>query len=188
MNGAASMRPNARQITTLSILILVLTGAGLIARTASARRDAAAKGSLALHSVRGSREILRASRQFFAEGGWTIEPSTADGLTFSYDLRPSRPLLVLLLVFGVIPGLIYLAMSGKSLSVNVKSTRAGSGSATRVSWSNSLACEHACRDFARMIRDQEPDRGGLRPHRSVPRRGYNRRTAAKHEELPPDPA
>ena len=114
--------PNAEigargKLTTLSILMLALTAAGLIARTASSRRKVTPDGQLRLHSVRGAREILRAARQFFGEGGWTLEDRSSGWLAFSYELRPSLVVLVLLVLLGIIPGLVYFALARRTLKL-----------------------------------------------------------------------
>jgi hypothetical protein len=166
----------------------VLTVGGLIMRTVSAGRDSPKAGSLTLHSVRDTREVLRASRQFFTEGGWTLLSRSEDANSFSYELRPSPALLVLLLLLGIVPGLIYLATARTSLRVTVTSTGDGRGSATRIDWNNSVACERACRDFAGMIRDQEPERGSHRPRRSVRRPKQAAPDSQQIEEDGPDRA
>jgi hypothetical protein len=188
MDGAAPTSAQGRRLTEISILILILTLGGLIVRGVSTRHDATAPGTLTLHSVRDTREILRAARQFFAEGGWTFLTRSGDAVSFSYELRPSPAPLVLLLLLGVVPGLIYLATARKTLRISVSSTADGAGSATRVSWSNNLACERACRDFAGMIRDQEPERRAGRPRRTVRRRRRVAGVAGSSEPGPLDRA
>lgn len=153
----------------ISILILVFSLGGLIFRVATAQRAAGGPGSLTVLSIRQPREILWAARQFFAEGGWAPTTRSANNTVFSYDLRPSGPVLVLLLLLGIIPGLLALTIGKKRLTVTVSSDEDDGGSATLVSWS-SADSEPACRDFALMIRSQEPRSNDRKLQRQTQRR------------------
>jgi hypothetical protein len=173
-----------------SLLILVLSLAGLVFRVATTRRADAGPGSLSVLSVRRQREIRKAARQFFAEGGWTLAGEPADSIVFTYQLGPRGPLLVLLLLLGVLPGLLALALGRKRLTVTVATHEDAGGSATVVTWS-AAAAEPPCRDFALMVRDQEPSPRRTRLPRGAappsPRRRRRRSDDATRVtgELPP---
>ncbi|SRR5579875_857473 len=140
---------------SLSILMLVLTLGGLVFRMATMPRTAGGPGSVSVLSIRQPREIRSAARAFFAEGGWTAAPAPAGSVAFTYQLGPHGPILVFLFALGVLPGLIALALVRKTLTVTVAAREDAGGSATLVSWS-AAAAEPPCRDFASMIRSQEP--------------------------------
>jgi hypothetical protein len=123
-----------------------------------------------VRSIRHSQEILKAARQFFGDGGWTLGTCSMRAETFSYNLRPAGPEVVVLLLLGVLPGLAYLVAGKRRVTVIIASDADGDGSATLVSWSNSGECEQTCRDFASMIRSQEPQRSDPRPRGRIRRR------------------
>ena len=110
------------------------------------------------------------ARQFFGAGGWTLGTRSMRAETFSYNLRPAGPEVVVLLLLGVLPGLAYLVAGKRRVTVSVAADADADGSATLVSWSNSGECEQTCRDFASMIRSQEPRRSDARPRGRIQRR------------------
>jgi len=154
----------------ISVLLVALTMVGVIFQVVTRAKASSVPGSLTVRSVRQPREILQAARQFFGDGGWTLGPRSMGAQTFSYNLRPAGPEVVVLLLLGLLPGLAYLVAGKRTVNVIVASDADGDGSATLVSWSNSSECEQTCRDFASMIRTQEPQRSDARQHRRIRRR------------------
>ena len=154
----------------ISALLVVLTMAGVIFQVVSRAKAWRVPGRLTVQSIRNPREILTAARQFVGAGGWTLGTRSMRAETFSYNLRPAGPEVVVLLLLGVLPGLAYLVAGKRRVTVIVAADADGDGSATFVSWSNSGECEQTCRDFASMIRSQEPRRSDARPRGRIQRR------------------
>src|SRR4051812_35627679 len=105
---------------------------GVIFQVVSRAKASNVPTSLTVRSVRQPREILKAARQFFGDGGWTLETRSLGAQTFSYTLRPAGPEVVVLLLLGVLPGLVYLVIGKRSVTVIVASDPNGDGSATVV--------------------------------------------------------
>lgn len=164
----------------ISVLLAALSMVGVIYQVVSRANAWRAPGSLTVRSVRNPREILKAALPFFLEGGWTLRARSTDAETFSYALRPAGPEVLVLLLLGVLPGLLYLLAGRRTVTVIVTSHADGPGSVTLVSWSNSGECEQTCRDFASMIRSQEPRLGDSRPRGRIRRsRSVGSRAAAR---------
>jgi len=157
----------------IGILIAALSMAALVFQLASRARAWGAPGSLTVRSLREPREIRRAARRFFHDGGWIAGTQTSRAETFSHRLRPAGPEVALLLLLGILPGLLYLLLGRSTVNITVVAEADDRGSTTLVSWSNGGECERACRGFASMIRDQEPTR---RSDSETPRRRRHART------------
>jgi len=142
---------------------------GLVFQLVSRARAWDAPGSLTIRSVRDAREIRRAARRFFRDGGWSAGTGSAAGDHFSCRLRPAGPEVAALLLLGVLPGLLYLLLGRKTVKVSILAAADDQGSTTLITWSNGGECERVCRGFASMIRNQEPELGtdkkGLRARR-----------------------
>lgn len=59
--------------------------------------------------------------------GWQVTSQTARGATFYRRSNPSILLTLVLFVFGIVPGLIYLFLGGGDLTVAVTTRRQGDG-------------------------------------------------------------
>lgn len=154
----------------VTVLITTLTFGGVVVRLVSALKAAGAPGTLTVRSIREPREILSAAVHFFGNEGWALTAQSAGAESFSYEVRPSRPVAVILLLLGIIPGLVYLIAGRRTLTVTVSSEWDSDRSATLVSWSHSGECEQICRDFAWMVRSQEPEASEVEPRRRTTRR------------------
>ena len=165
----------------LSILIAALSLVGLVAQTVVKARAASAPCRITLHSARDPREIRRAAMQFFTEAGWQAEAQSDGTRTFVLRVRPAGPEVVILLLLGVIPGILYLLLGKQTVRVSVAVRAESNGSMTdpeleqrQRSSSRSVANSLA------MIRAQEPP-GPSRLQRGR-RRVALRRTDSKREE------
>ena len=86
----------------------------------------AALGAGLVASVEGSRpfhlrqwvplpaeEIRRHATRWYAVSGWTAHGGDPDALSFTRRIRPNVAVGLLLLVFGVVPGLLYFLLAGE---------------------------------------------------------------------------
>lgn len=62
--------------------------------------------------------------------GWQVTSQTADNATFVKNVKGSCLIGAILLLIGIIPGLLYLAFSGRTISTNVYAREAGPSNTT----------------------------------------------------------
>lgn len=138
-------------------------------------------GTLTVRSVRDSEEIVDAALAYFGEdGSWAVSQRSDRSATFTYVIRPSIGIAVLLFLLGLVPGIIYLLADRGTLTVTVTSQRSRMGdSETYVSWSDRDNCYEACSDFVTMIMDQEPSAGQEIHDASVSSPHLQRRTSRR---------
>lgn len=78
-------------------------------------------------------EAVRVAVQTYTLAGWQVTSQTADNATFLRQTKGSCFITLILLIIGLIPGILYLAFSGKSLTANVHAMPGGpSGTSVRI--------------------------------------------------------
>ncbi len=72
-------------------------------------------------------EIRRHATRWYAMGGWTAHGGDRDALSFTRRIGPNVVVGLLLLVFGVVPGLLYFLFAGSELTRTLLTTPAPGG-------------------------------------------------------------
>jgi len=75
-------------------------------------------------------DAIRTTVQTYTMNGWQVTSQTSENATFVKNVKGSCLIGGLLLLLGIIPGLLYLSFSGRSISTNVFAREAGLSSTT----------------------------------------------------------
>src|SRR5689334_10588666 len=71
-------------------------------------------------------DAIRMTVQTYTMDGWQVTSQTGDNATFVKSVKGSCLIAAILLLIGFIPGILYLAFSGRSISTNVYARATGS--------------------------------------------------------------
>lgn len=111
-------------------------------------------GSVACRPDKPPREVVAAAVYWFTSGGWTTSAQTRNSATFSRPENPSCAIGLLLLLFGIVPALVYWLVARRTVSISVAATadafRPG-GSNVQISWSHSGTGEQPSLEFVESI-------------------------------------
>jgi hypothetical protein len=94
-------------------------------------------GAASFKADRRPDDVVMAALQTFSQRGWTTTSQTVRSISFSKSQAPGCLITFFLLLFGIIPGLLYWIAAKRTLTVSVTAQPAGAGTGSMVSvaWS-----------------------------------------------------
>ena len=118
----------------------------------------ATPSTIEIWSIREPSEILSAALNYFALNAWTVTTQSREAAVFAREKAPEDPLLILLLLLGIVPGIIYLLIAKRTVTTSVTCRRAANGETSiYLTWSETEWGKPYCLSFAEMITEQEPE-------------------------------
>lgn len=118
-------------------------------------------GSMSFQSGQAPREVVVNAMHYFSTAGWMTTTQTTDSptMTFTRLQAPGCGITLVLLLFGIIPGLLYWIAAKRTLTLSVSA--AGSGmnnneSTVRVSWSRNGGGRGPSLEFKRLVAPNAP--------------------------------
>jgi len=75
-------------------------------------------------------DAIRTAVQTYTMNGWQVTSQTSDNATFVKNVKGSCLIGGILLLIGIIPGILYLSFSGRSISTNIYARESGPSSTT----------------------------------------------------------
>lgn len=124
------------EVVVVLLLGLVMWG-GLIWWVVSLSRP----GSTTVQSGMSPREAVDAAVQNFTARGWMTTSQSGRDVSFSRQRTPGCLVTLVLLMFGILPGLLYWGLVWRrtlSVSVTARKHQSGQGSTVQLSWSRKL--------------------------------------------------
>lgn len=94
-------------------------------------------GAATFHAGRGPDDVVIAALQTFSQRGWTTTSQTPRSISFSKTQAPGCLITFFLLLFGIIPGLLYWIAAKRTLTVSVTAQPVprSTGAQVSVAWS-----------------------------------------------------
>lgn len=94
-------------------------------------------GAIGFNAQHPPRQVVVAALQSFSGHGWTTTSQTDQTISFARTQAPGCLITGFLLLFGIIPGLLYWIAAKRTLTVSVTAQPGGGGSASMVNiaWS-----------------------------------------------------
>ena len=77
-------------------------------------------------------EAIRLAVQTYTMGGWSVTSNTGDNVTFVKATKGSCLVAILLFFLGIIPGILYMAFRGRTMTANVHVLPGPTGSVARI--------------------------------------------------------
>jgi hypothetical protein len=118
------------QIAAIALaLVIVVMLAAIVIAEMNGRRPFQIEANTAV----APDEAIRAAVQSYTMAGWRVTSRTDSDATFSIEQRGSCFTAAVLLAIGLIPGLLYLVFSRRTINANVNAMTIPHGSTVRIS-------------------------------------------------------
>jgi hypothetical protein len=120
-------------------------------------------GAIGARVGRPPRDVVQAAIQTFTARGWTTTSRSGRNVTFTRSQSPGCGIVLVLFLFGIIPGLIYWVAAKRSLVVSVLADNVAGqpGQAdVQISWNRNGGGRSPSLDFLNMIAPGAPLRVG----------------------------
>lgn len=154
----------ADHVGILVVLSLVLLVLGLILDAARLRQRSFEFRAFAPY---GPEEILDRADTWFEGTGWEVQDGPDDRVVARRQPTLSLPTLLLLLVAGIIPGLVYLFVSRRAKVVTITVTTSAAEGGATVDLSGTGLSSEALAFFRGLHAPPRGRRAGLVPERAV---------------------
>jgi hypothetical protein len=94
-------------------------------------------GAASFEASRSPSDVVMSALQTFSQRGWTTTAQTGQTISFTKSQAPGCLITFFLLLFGIIPGLLYWIAAKRTLAVSVTAQPGGQagGSLVNVAWS-----------------------------------------------------
>lgn len=116
-------------------------------------------GVIAFRAQRPPDQVIVAALQSFSGRGWTTTSQTSQTISFARSQAPGCLITGFLLLFGIIPGLLYWIAAKRTLTVSVTAQPEGSGasaSVVNVAWSRNGGGRGPSLEFKGLIASGAP--------------------------------
>src|SRR5581483_9016624 len=121
----------------------------------------AQSGSMAFDAPKAPRDVIVDAMHHFSTHGWVTTTQTVDSptMTFTRLQAPGCAITLVLLIFGIIPGLLYWIAAKRTLAVSISATPSSGTpgySTVRMSWSRNGGGRGPSLAFKRLVAPNQP--------------------------------
>jgi hypothetical protein len=109
-------------------------------------------GTASLDTAMSAGDVVHHAVRVMTMRNWTMTSQTATAATFTRTKKPSALVALILMLFLLIPGIIYLVLGGKTFSLSVSTRIVGDGkTAVQLAWNRNGAGKAPAGIIQRML-------------------------------------